>query len=202
MSSGAFSSPVYTTIADVPQLVVQTRNKLAGVQPEDGSVLWSREIAAFRGMNILTPTVFKDSVFVSSYGGRSALFRITQDNGDWEIREAWTHKSQGYMSSPVIIDGHFYLHLRNRRFVCLDAETGVERWTTKPFGKYWSLVANGDDLLALDQTGELLLIKASPDEFRLVDKRRVAEDTWAHLAVTGNEVFVRDLRAMKRFEWK
>ena len=36
------------------------------------------------------------------------------------------------MSSPVVINGHIYLHLRNQRFVCLDAETGVECWTTKP----------------------------------------------------------------------
>ena len=102
----------------------------------------------------------------------------------------------------MVIDGHIYLHLRNQRFVCLEAKTGVARWTTKPFGKYWSMVVNGDKLLALDQRGELLLIEATPQEFRLLDRRQVADDSWAHLAVVGHELFIRDLVATKRFEWK
>lgn len=202
MSGGAFSSPIAATIAGVPQLVVQTRTKMAGVDPEDGSVLWSKEIPAFRGMNILPPTMIGDTVFTSSYGGRSTLFKVTREETGWRLDEVWNHKSQGYMSAPVVINGHIYLHLRNQRFVCLDAATGTERWTTKPFGKYWSMVANGDRLLALDQRGELLLIDASPKEFKLIDRRRVADDSWAHLAIAGNDIYVRDLQATKRFEWK
>jgi outer membrane protein assembly factor BamB len=202
MSGSAFSSPILATIAGVEQLVVQTRTALAGVAVADGAVLWSAQIPAFRGMNILTPTVIGDAVFTSSYGGRSSLFNVSRDQSGWTVEEAWNHKSQAYMSSPVVIDGHVYLHLRNQRLVCLDAATGAERWTTKPFGKYWSMVANGDKLLVLDQNGELLLIEASPDEFKLVDRCQVADDAWAHLAVAGNELFIRDLAATKRFVWK
>ena len=202
MNGSAFSSPVFATICGVPQFVVQTRTRLAGVDPEDGAVLWSQKIAAFRGMNIVTPTVIGDSVFTSSYGGRSSLFSIARDEQGWQIEIAWNHKSQGYMSSPVVIDDHIYLHLRNQRFVCLEAKTGAERWTSKPFGKYWSTVANGDKLLALDQGGELLLIQASPDEFKLIGRRKVADNSWAHLAIVNQQIFVRDLRAMKAFAWE
>jgi outer membrane protein assembly factor BamB len=202
MNGSAFSSPAFATIAGVPQFVVQTRAKLAGVDPENGNVLWSEEIPAFRGMNILTPTVIGDAVFTSSYGGRSSLFSISQDQSGWKIEQAWSHKSQGYMSSPVVVDRHIYLHLRNQRLVCLDAKTGAERWTTKPFGKYWSMVANGDKLLALDERGELLLIQASPDEFKLIGRRKVADNSWAHLAIVNSEIFVRDLREMKAFAWR
>ncbi len=202
MYGSAFSSPVHATIAGVPQLVVQTRSKLAGVSLDEGSVLWSQEIEAFRGMNILTPTVIGDSVFTSSYGGRSLLLTISKDDDGWNVTEAWNHKSQGYMSSPVVIDGYIYLHLRNQRFVCLDANTGEEKWTTPPLGKYWSMVANGTRILALDQSGELLLIDASPDEFRLLGRRQVADDSWAHVATAGDQIFVRDLRAIKAFVWK
>jgi outer membrane protein assembly factor BamB len=202
MYGSAFSSPVFATIGGIPQFVVQTRSKLAGIDPQDGSVLWSKEITAFRGMNILTPTVIGDNVFTSSYGGRSALLNVSREGSKWKVTEAWDHKSQGYMSSPVVIEGHIYLHLRNQRFVCLDAKTGAERWTTKPFGKYWSMVANGDKLLALDQRGELLLIEASPEEFKLLSRRQVAEDTWAHIAVANDEIFVRDLNALKMFSWQ
>jgi outer membrane protein assembly factor BamB len=202
MYGSAFSSPVFATIAGVPQFVVQTRSKLAGVSSDDGKVLWSQEITAFRGMNILTPTVIADTVFTSSYGGKSMLLKVSRKDAAWTVTTVWKHKSQGYMSSPVMIDGHFYLHLRNQRFVCLNAKTGEERWTTTPFGKYWSMVANGDRLLALDQNGELLLIEASPEEFKLIDRRRIAQNSWAHIGLANDQIFIRDLNAMKVFVWR
>lgn len=202
MNGSAFSSPVLSTICGVEQLVVQTRKKLAGVDLDAGTVLWSQEIGAFRGMNILTPTVIDDAVFTSSYGGRSHMFEISREGSVWKVSQAWTHKSQAYMSSPVVIDGHVYLHLRNQRFVCLDVNTGEERWTTTPFGKYWSLAANGRRLLALDQKGELLLIEAASNEFKLTDRRKIADDTWAHVAVVNEQVFVRALDALRVFQWK
>jgi outer membrane protein assembly factor BamB len=201
MDGSAFSSPVIATIAGQEQLVVQSRTRLAGVSLQDGSVYWSQEIPAFRGMNILTPTVIGDSIFTSSYGGKSALLGIVRNGSGWQVSEVWTHKSQGYMSSPVVVGEQIYLHLRNQRCVCLDAATGKERWTTTPFGKYWSLIANGDKLLALDQNGELLLIQASPDAFKLIARRKVAEDSWAHLAIAGDQLVVRDLDAVKTFRW-
>ncbi len=202
MNGSAFSSPVFATLDGVEQLLVQTRSSLAGVDPADGTVLWSREIPAFRGMNILTPTVIGNTIFTSSYGGRSTAFAVTRDATGWQVREAWQHKSQGYMSSPVVVDGHIYLHLRNQRCVCLDATSGTERWTTTPFGKYWSMIANGDKILALDQKGELLLIAASPAEFRLVDRRQVADEAWAHVAIVDDQVFVRGLTELKVFAWR
>lgn len=202
MTGGAFSSPVVATIGGVSQLVVQTRAKLAGVDLETGKELWSQEIPAFRGMNILTPTVVGDSVFTSSYGGNSLMLKISQAGGTWTIDEQWRHKSQAYMSSPVLVDGHLYVHLRNQRFLCLNAATGEECWTTKPFGKYWSMIVANGKILALDENGELLLIEASPEEFRVVERRTVAEDSWAHVAVAGSQLFVRDLAALKVFDFK
>ena len=95
-----------------------------------------------------------------------------------------------------------YLHLRNQRFICVDLESGEVRWTTKPFGKYWSMVVNGDKILALDERGELMMIQASPEEFKLIDKKKISDSSaWAHLAVVGNRVFVRDLDGISVLKW-
>jgi len=203
MSFSAFSSPYLTTLAGRKQLLVQTRELLAGVDPEGGEVLWSQKIPSFQNMNILTPIVIGENVFTSAYKGKSYLFRVEAKDGACSLTEAWTNKASGYMSSPVVIDGHLYLHLQNQRFTCIDLATGETRWTTKPYGKYWSMVTNGQNILALDERGELLLIRANPERFELVDSRKVSEeDTWAHLAVCGDEVFVRELNAMTAFRWR
>lgn len=201
MNGSAFASPYLAEIHGQPQLLVQTRTKLAAVDPVSGEVFWEQEIPAFRGMNILTPTVVENAIFTSSYGGGSFLFTSSNDE-KWKLEETWKHKAQGYMSSPVVIADHIYLHLRNQRFTCIDLKTGEERWTTKPFGKYWSLVAAGDKILALDERGDLLLIRANPEAFTLLDQRKVADDSWAHLAVSGNELFIRELGAIICYRWE
>jgi len=203
MFGSAFSSPVLATLGGQEQLLVQTRQKLAGVVPESGQVLWSQDIPAMLGMNILTPTVLGDAVFTSAYGGGSQLLGIKSGAGGFQAETVWKTALQGYMSTPVVIDGHAYLHLRSRRFTCVELATGKQKWTTEPYGQYWSLVAQRDRILALDQRGELLLIHATPDEFDLLDLRKISEqETWGHLAVSGNQVFVRELNGVSAYLWK
>ena len=202
MSGSAFSSPFYTSLNGVPQIIVQTRTTLASVDPEQGTILWKQDIPAFRGMNILTPTVVNNSIFTSSYGGGSFLFTCSKNESGWNIEQNWTSKTQAYMSSPNVIDGHLYLHLRNQRFTCLDLKNGVVRWTTTPFGKYWSTVTDGEKILALDQKGDLLLIRANPEKFDLIDRRKVADDSWAHIAVSQNDILIRDLNHLTLYRWE
>ena len=202
MRSGAFSSPVLATIAGRRQLVVQTRERLNGLDPETGEELWSQPVPSFRGMNILTPTVVGDRILTSSYRNKTFLYGISDGPEGMTSSLLWTHKSAGYMSSPVVIGGHAYLHLGSGRLVCLDLETGTERWVSEPFGKYWSMVARGDRILALNELGELFLIAASPDRFEVLDRRSIADSsTWAHLAVLGDELVVRDLDGVAAFRW-
>lgn len=203
MSEGAFSSPVIATIQGRRQLVVQSREVLAGLDLEKGAQLWSTPVASFRGMNILTPVVFGDAIFTSSYQNKSWRYDVTRTGDAYQVAETWSNNASGYMSTPVIIDGYAYLHLGNQRFTCIDLKTGERTWTSTPFGKYVSLVAQGDRILGLDERGLLLMIKANPKEFQLLDQRQVSEDeTWAHLAVVGNELFIRELRAMAKFNWQ
>lgn len=203
MWGSAFSSPILAKLAGRRQLLVQTRERLVGVDPDSGDELWSQSIPAFRGMNILTPTVSGDSVFTSAYGGKSLLFTLAGENRAITSSEVWKNKATGYMSSPVVIDGHLYLHLRNRRFTCIELSTGESCWTTTPFGDYWSLIANGDRILALDERGVLFLIRANPKKFDLLDSRQISDDpTWAHLAIDRNHLFIRELNALAVYRWR
>lgn len=94
------------------------------------------------------------------------------------MSERW-QQTQGYMSTPVVIDGEIYTHLKNQRFACIELATGKERWVTTPFGKYWSLVAKGRKILALDERGDLFLVNANPEKFELLGERHVSDSsTW------------------------
>lgn len=203
MLGSAFSSPVMETVAGKPQLLVLMRDKVAGVDPDNGNVLWEQAITAFQGMNILTPVVYKDILFTSTYGGKTIGYKITRNGDKYEVKEAWQHKAQGYMTTPVVVDGVAYSHLKSQRIMAIDLESGKEYWTSdKSYGKYWSLVAQGNRILALDETGILFLFQASRDRFNLLDQRRLTDkETWAHLAVQDDEIYVRELNALTAYRW-
>jgi len=203
MSEGAFSSPVMATIQGRRQLVVQSREVLAGLDLESGAQLWSTPVASFRGMNILTPIVFGDGIFTSTYQNKSWLYKTSLDGDAFTVAEAWTNPVQCYMSTPVVIDGRAYAHLQNRRFACIDLTTGERLWTSQPQSEYCSLVAQGDRILALGSDGRLFLLRANPAEFEVLGEVQVSEaETWAHLAVSGDELVVRELEAISLWRWK
>lgn len=204
MFGSAFSSPYISTVVDQRQILVQTRTKLTGVDIETGNALWEQPIQAMRGMNILTPIVFNGGVFTSAYGGKSLFIDLNKGSNSITPSTKWTHRSEAYMSTPVVIDGYAYMHLRNQRIMCIDLRTGKEMWTTsRSYGKYWSMVAQGDRILALDERGILYLIKANPKQLEVIDERKVSEEeTWAHLAVCGDELYIRDLKGLTAWRWK
>ena len=73
------------------------------LRPDDGEELASQEIEAFRGMNILTPTVIGNSIFTSAHSGQGQLWEIVREGDQLRFVEAWSNrKLEAYMSSPVV----------------------------------------------------------------------------------------------------
>lgn len=208
MFGSAFSSPVIATLAGKRQLVVQARLALAGLDPDTGKVLWETPVKAFRGMNILTPTIIgNDRIFTASYGGGAFLFSVDRkEDGSFSVSQLWNNeKAEGYMGSPVVVGEHIYLHGRDKRFHCLALESGELAWSTEEeFGEYWSMIYQGDRVLALDQKGELILFQAKPEAFSVLDRRVISEGdpTWAHLGIDNGKLLVRSLKGVSVWDWK
>lgn len=203
MTDGAFSSPVIATIAGVSQVVVFTRKALAGVAADSGRVLWAQEVPNFRGMNIVTPLVVGDSVFLSQYRNGSYRYDVSREDGRFDVRQAWSQKASGYMSSPVLFEGHVYQHLGNGRLTCIELSSGTETWRTEPLGEYWSMLRQGGRILSLSSEGVLRLLWADPTGYRVIDEREVATTpTWGHVAADNGQVFVRELEALSVFAWR
>jgi len=211
LRGGGFSSPVITTLDGKRQILLQARTELTGIDVNSGAVLWKKQVKSFRGMNILTPLPYENGVYTSTYRYGSFFYSIKKGNESWIADEKWKNgsKSSAYMASPVLYGGHAYLLIQDGNFACYNLKTGKECWRSeKRFGSgrhgmYMSLVRQGDRILGLDQGGNLHLIKASPKEFQLIDSRKVSEQpTWAHLAVSGDQVAVRELNGIALYDWK
>lgn len=205
MVGGAFSSPVIAELAGKRQLLVQTRGEICGVDMTSGEVLWRQSIKAFRGMNILPPTVINETdVFTSSYGGGCFMLRVTKaEGGEFRVETIWQNKIEGYMSSPLLIEGHLYMHGRDKKFHCINAATGKAAWSSKEkYGEYWSSVRSGSRILALGHDGTLRLIEADSKELKVLSEHKVSDqETWGHLAIVGDVLYIRELEGLVAYRW-
>ena len=199
----AFSSPIIETLHGERQLIVQTRQHLAGLDIESGSILWKQEVPAFRGMNIITPCRYKSGFFISAYGGGTSYLEIQKTENGYRTQEKWKTTIQGYMSTPIIVGKYAYMHLRNQRVTCIDIETGKTQWTSTPLGKYWSMVSDGNRILALDESGTLHLLNANPEKLEILDSYKLdTSNTWAHIGIVNGHILIRDLRQLICLKWK
>ena len=101
-----------------------------------------------------------------------------------------------YMSSPVVSGDYLFglSHKRKGQFFCIDARTGKTMWTsTGREGDNASIVAAGQFLFLLSDTGELLVAGSNPAQFERSKKYTVAESpTWAHPVVLNNRILIKD----------
>ena len=204
MNQSPFGSPRVYTFGDSEQLVSLGRTALVGTSLDNGNTLWEQKVPAFRGMNILTPTFVGSGILTATYGGKAHLFEPTlTDDESWLVEEKWNHKFQGYMSSPVVVDQYAYLHGRSGRLVCLDIHSGEIKWTsTESLGKYCSMVTNGEKVLALSSNGKLRLLAASPEKYEVLDSIKISKgETWAHIGLADNQVFIRALNSLNVYQW-
>jgi outer membrane protein assembly factor BamB len=201
---GATSSVMVATVAGRKMVVALNRATLALLDPESGKVLWKQAVPAYRNTSTITPVLLDDAgIFISMFSGRTMRFDVSAEGDKVSARRKWDLSQVAYMSTPVRIEDHLYAHLQSQRVVCIEAKTGRVKWTSDQlFGEYWSMATRGERILALDQKGVLYLLNANPKKFDLLDQRKVGDaETWGHLAVCGDEVFVRDMKGLTAYRW-
>lgn len=203
LGHGSYSSPAFDTVLGVPQLLVAMIPDIAGIDPDTGRVLWIRRLEDNVAGCILAPIVYKDGIFTSTRQTHTGYYPLTYKNGTFTITDGWKNKAIAYMSSPVLRDNHVYMHLKNTRMTCIDLDTGKTKWTSREhFAKYCSMIARRDRILALGNNGRLFLLRATPEKLDVIDDRILTDDdTWGHLAISGNQLFIREKRAIAVYDW-
>jgi outer membrane protein assembly factor BamB len=131
---------------------------------------------------------------------------IASKGGRWSTETVWENPDVSlYMSSPVLAAGRLYgfSHRKKGQLFCLDAATGNTLWLSEGRqGDNASLVAAGGAILALTTEGELIVLEARGDAFKVLRRYAVADTpTWSHLAVVDDGVLVKDERQLAYFRF-
>jgi outer membrane protein assembly factor BamB len=201
-----YASAIVATLGGVEQVITQSQNACIGLSPSDGSLLWSVPFKTEYDQNIVTPVVANDVVIFAGLGKPTVACRLKQSGGKWTAQSLWENADMSmYMSSPVVANGRL-IGLTNRKsgqFFCLDLADGKTRWTSDGrMGENAAILAAGDIVLALTTNRQLVVFSAAADKFQPLATYRVADEaTWAHPAVVGKSVLIKDKSTLARWSW-
>jgi outer membrane protein assembly factor BamB len=198
----AYASPMRATVAGRDQLLVLSAERLMGLTPDAGELLWSFPWVTNAGINVSQPIVIGDNrVFVSSgYGVGAAVVEITAGSAGFDVREIWRNtRMKNKFTSSVLHDGFIY-GLDEAILACVDAATGALQWKGGRYG-YGQILLAGDRLIVLTEDGDLVLVAATPDRHReLAGFPAIGGKTWNHLAIDNGRLLVRNRREMAAFD--
>ena len=197
----AYSSPIVAEFGGTRQIVTLSQRSVVGLSLTDGALLWQLPFTTEYDQNSVTPIVVGDVIVYSGIAKPTTAIRVSRNAGKWQTSEVWQNADVPmYMSSPVLSGGYLYgLTHRNRgQFYCLDVKTGKTMWTTKGReGENAAMLTAGDLVFAMTTEGELVVMRANPNQFEAVKRYTVADSAvWAHPVLIGNGLAVKDAETL------
>ena len=99
-----------------------------------------------------------------------------------------------------VLDNGFLYGLDEAILACIRADTGELKWKGGRYG-YGQVLLAGDHLIVLSESGELALVKATPDGHQeLARFQAIQGKTWNHPALAGGRLLVRNANEMACFD--
>jgi outer membrane protein assembly factor BamB len=197
-----YSSPVIGRFGGSPQVIVQSQNRLVGVNAADGQLLWEVPIKTPYEQNSVTPLVHDDLVIYAGLENPTIGLWVMATRGKgWTPTPRWRNEDVSiYMSSPAVAGGTIFgLSNKNRgQFFAIDATSGKTLWTAKGReAENASIVRAGDYLLLATTNSELVVARANPKQYEEVRRYTVADSAmWAHPAFAGRTIIVKDVNTL------
>ncbi|MEP6637137.1 MAG: PQQ-binding-like beta-propeller repeat protein, partial [Acidobacteriota bacterium] len=197
----AYVSPMLMTLAGRRQIVIVSASRVMGLVPEDGSLLWSYNWDTDMGINVSQPIpVDKNRFFISAgYGKGAALVEVSGSGKSFSAKTVWENiNMKNKFNSSVLYEGNVY-GLDEGILTCLDVNTGTRKWKGGRYGYGQVILASGYLIVSTD-TGELALVKATPDQFTEVARFAAIEGkTWNYPAIAGGKLLVRNGNQMAAY---
>jgi outer membrane protein assembly factor BamB len=191
----SYTSPMLATLGGKRQIISVTASRLVGLDPSDGSLLWSYPWSTSMGINVAQPLVVgKNRIFLSAgYGHGATLVELTPQGKGFDARTVWENTNlKTKFNSPVYDNGYVY-GLDEGILTCIDIATGERKWKGGRYNYGQVLYASGHLIITDGSSGEVALVKADPAQFTEVARiQAVSGKTWNVPAIAGGRLLVRN----------
>lgn len=200
------SSPIIINVDGQDQLIAFLGKVVAGIDPNNGSLLWSHPHVTEWGLNISMPVWGNDNLlFISSaYSGGSRVLRLKQQGGKTTAEELWFHRRMRVHHGTIARVGD-YVYASSGDFgpaffAAVNVKTGEMSYQDRSFPKTNFVLADGK-LIILDEDGNLALATASPTELKVISKANVLKNlAWTAPTLVGTKLYLRDRKTITAFD--
>jgi outer membrane protein assembly factor BamB len=174
---------------------------VVGVDTKDGALVWETTDWKISLATVPSPVTMPDgNIFLTGgYGAGSLQLGLEEKDGKLIPKTRFKLAPEVFgatQHTPILKDGYLYGARADGRFVCLGLD-GKVAWASGPaetFGLGSFLMA-GDLIFALNDSGKLRSIEASPARFNLLGEAQPLQgrESWGPMAVAGDRLLLRDL---------
>jgi outer membrane protein assembly factor BamB len=196
----AYTSLVPTDIGGKKQYLVLTFETIAGIDPENGKVLWK---APRKGQTAVIPDPIQKDGFVfttSGYGVGCNVFKVSASAAEeiYSDEKAGVGKKErtaNHHGGMVLVGDHVY-GTNEHSLRCVEVKTGKLVWENKSVGKGSVTFADGMLIVRSEGKGSIALVEANPEAYkehgRFDQPDRSKKNSWAHPVVSGGKLYIRD----------
>jgi len=190
---GGYATPVPYRQGAVPALAIFGQKALHGVEAATGRELWSFPWETSYDVNAADPIVRDGRIFISSgYNTGATLVDVASGSPI----EVWRNKNmRNHFGTSVLIGGYVYGidGSPNRGgLACVDWKTGEKKWNQNlGFG---ALMAAGDKLIVLLETGDLVVAAAEPGGYREIARagKLLGRTCWTMPVLSHGRIYCRN----------
>jgi outer membrane protein assembly factor BamB len=201
----AYPSPVVVSFFGEKQILQINEHYLTAHRASDGQILWEHGWpgSSSGDASCSQPVPLEGNrLFLSrGYGDGASLLEIKQgENGTMSAEPCWVPTAKPIMKTKfgnvVVRDGYVY-GLDGTMLQCVDIEMGKNVWKKRRQRSlgHGQIMLVGDLILIVSETGELVLVKCSPEGYRELAAMQVLDDstvTWNNLAFSPPYLLVRN----------
>ena len=199
-----YCNPIVITHGGRRLLVTMLADSVVGLDAATGKLLWHDDFDEYhvdrrRLVNANTPIYHDGRLYTTSgYENGGALLQLSPDGTS--VKRLWTDAMLDvHHGGVVLVDGYLYgaNWTSNSRgnWVCLRWEDGQTMYDTRWNGNKGSVIYADGMLYCYDErTGDVGLVKATPDEFQVVSKFTIAKGKgpyWAHPSLADGRLYLR-----------
>ncbi len=196
------ATPVVVDILGVRQVIFFAKSGLVSVAEKDGALLW-RFPFKFSTSTAASPVVLGDIVYCSAaYGIGGGACKISKQGDGFTVTELYKvpdNKLANHWSTPVVKDGYLYGIFSHKQYgtaplKCVELATGEIKWTQPGFGQ-GNVILVGDQILALTDDGQLVVVKAKPDGYEESARAKVLNGKcWTTPALSNGKLYIRSTK--------
>lgn len=190
-----YGAPIIESDTGVKHVVSFTADGVIGLQPDSGELIWRVPVKTTFARHAATPVIAQNMIVVSSH--QVGLIGINLSKAG--ARQKWVNKAAAInFASPVAVGQHLYGLGPTKNVQCVELANGEVKWskdgwwTTSADKAYGAFLVLGPNILALTDSGTLILFAADPKECRELGRAQVCGANWCNPAYVDGRLFLRD----------